>query len=114
MEYMQFCNNCGKILPINNELKPSNIICSCGSINNLNKETSFEEKQKIKEKRNSEVFHDTSKTDLDGFPHLCKKCGHNFSEVRDLGCFYGDEAGVYLFKCKKCGYTERQSDGTGN
>jgi len=31
-----------------------------------------------------------------------------------LGASYSDEADVYLFQCKKCGFVERQADGSGN
>ena len=88
--------------------------CSCGNKQLIRAEetTNFEEKQKQKEARSSEVVE--KKHDLGGFPHTCGKCGYGECEVHELGVFYGDEAGVYLFKCKKCGYSERQSDGTGN
>ena len=35
---------------------------------------------------------------------------YSYAEVKDLGIFYSDETGVQLFKCKKCGYTERQGN----
>ena len=50
----------------------------------------------------------------EGFPHTCKKCGHSESEVHDLGAQYSDESNIYLFKCMKCGFVERQADGSGN
>jgi len=111
---MEFCKQCGKLLPMKNEENKAIVSCSCGSLNVLARETAFEEKQKKKPHRSSEVLHDNSAEDLSGFPHKCRKCGHGFAEVKEMGIFYGDEAGVYLFKCKKCGYTERQADGTGN
>ena len=49
-----------------------------------------------------------------GFPNTCKKCGHEGADVADLGAAYSDEANIYLFKCKKCGFTERQADGSSN
>ena len=52
--------------------------------------------------------------DEKGFPHECKKCGHRYADVADLGVQYSDEASVYLFKCKKCGHTERDAYGCSN
>lgn len=49
-----------------------------------------------------------------GFPHVCKKCGHEECDLTDLGPQLSDEASIYLYKCRKCGHVERQSDGTGN
>jgi len=86
--------------------------CLCGEKRIIIGDVSFEEKQKEREIRSSEVVE--KKHDLRGFPHICSKCGYDECEVHELGVFYGDEAGVYLFKCKKCGWSERQSDGTGN
>ncbi len=110
---MLFCK-CGKLMEVGGEgIRMAH--CSCGFkqlISAGDGENSFEEKQKLKEKRSSEVVE--HKHDLGGFPHTCGKCGYGECEVIELGVFYGDEAGVYLFKCKKCGYSERQSDGTGN
>jgi DNA-directed RNA polymerase subunit M/transcription elongation factor TFIIS len=49
-----------------------------------------------------------------GFPHVCKKCDCEFSEVLDLGISYSDESSVILFKCKKCGNVERDAYGSSN
>ena len=49
-----------------------------------------------------------------GFPHDCKKCGHDQCDVVDLGAQYADESNIYLYTCKKCGHVDRQADGTGN
>ena len=92
-----------------------NIIqCNCGYFEKVEKEheTMFEEKMPKPIERGKGAVE--NKHDLSGFPHTCRKCGHGEAEAIELGVFYGDEAGVYLFKCKKCGYSERQSDGTGN
>lgn len=89
-------------------------VCSCGNKKLIREDETInaEETQPKKDLRSSEVL--SEKHDTSGFPHICSKCGHGECEVIELGVFYGDEVGVYLFKCKKCGYSERQSDGTGN
>jgi len=109
---MIFCK-CGKLMEIREDgLRMA--VCSCGfkQVIGMGDTINFEEKQKQKPAREGGVVE--QKHDLGGFPHTCSKCGYGECEVHELGVFYGDEAGVYLFKCKKCGWSERQSDGTGN
>jgi len=72
----------------------------------------FEEKTKKKSKVGEGVA--SQDKDLGGFPHICKKCGWEFAEVRDLGIGWSDESAVHIFRCKKCGHTERHAEGTGN
>ena len=107
---MIFCK-CGKLMEVRDDgLRMA--YCSCGNKHVTNGSVSFEETASKKEERSSEVAE--TKHSSAGFPHNCSKCGHGFAEVYDLGISYSDEAAVYLFKCKKCGWSERQSDGTGN
>jgi len=49
-----------------------------------------------------------------GFPNKCKKCGHEESDVADLGISWSDESSRFLFRCKKCGYVERFAEGPSN
>lgn len=79
------------------------------------------EKRLTYTEKNYKVHKEVGIIDLDqkdnenaGFPHKCKKCEHDFSEVIDLGVSYSDEAGLFLFKCKKCGHVERDAFGSGN
>jgi DNA-directed RNA polymerase subunit M/transcription elongation factor TFIIS len=108
---MIFCK-CGKIMDIRDDgLRMA--FCSCGNKHLvLGGEITVEDNTPKTEIRNSEVV----KTEHvgSGFPHNCSKCGYGEADVIELGIFYSDEAAVYLFKCKKCGWSERQSDGTGN
>ncbi|MBT3405250.1 hypothetical protein HN832_04710 [archaeon] len=104
---MKFCDKCGKPLLIENEIAK----CSCGY---QEKATPLNSKEKIQEpiQKGKGVAKDL---EIDqGFPHLCKKCGHEFAEVTDLGVFWSDESSVYLFKCKKCHNTEREAYGSSN
>jgi len=103
-----FCKSCGRIL----QLKENNnvVICICGFANEAS-EVSFSQKGEKKEKIGKGVYKEAKSL---GFPHTCKKCGHERCDISDLGVFYGDEANIYLYKCKKCGYVERQADGTSN
>jgi len=70
------------------------------------------EKIEKPEKRGKGILEE--KQSKKGFPHKCSKCGCEQSDVVDLGASYSDEANIYLFKCKRCGNTDRDSYGTGN
>ena len=106
---MEFCNKCGKILliKIKNEKKIG--ICSCGFTKEIISESHSYEKIKSPIKRGKGIL--KQEDDAKGFPHKCKKCGHDNADVEDLGASYSDEASIHLFKCKKCGHVDRQSYG---
>ena len=104
---MKFCKKCGKpLIMVDNDAK-----CTCGYIE---KASPLSATQKIppKEKKGEGVAE--KDPNEKGFPHTCKKCGHEFADVVDLGVFYSDESSVYLLKCKKCGNTERDAYGSSN
>ncbi len=85
--------------------------CYCGY---TEKATNISARQKIpKQEKKGEGIAEKNPNEK-GFPHLCKKCGHEFADVIDLGVFYSDESSIYLFKCKKCGNTERDAYGSSN
>lgn len=106
---MEFCQNCGKPLKIENEMAE----CDCGFSKRI-KSLSFNEKVEEKTKKGEGVFDGEEFKSKKGFPHICKKCGHEFAEIIDLGAFYSDEANVYLFKCNKCENVEREAYGSSN
>jgi len=103
-----FCKSCGKILPLKEDDKAK--VCSCGFANEVS-DVSFSQKGERKEKIGTGIYKETKEP---GFPHTCKKCGHEECDISDLGVFYGDESNIYLYKCQKCGYVERQADGNSN
>src|SRR3989344_2822010 len=101
---MYFCKECGKMLELEKETNRGK--CSCGFATNL-PEMHF---SKTKEK--DEIGSGILKEDLssNGFPHTCKKCGYGECDVVDLGPPVSDESSVYLYRCKKCKFVERQAD----
>lgn len=105
---MEFCKRCGKLLKI----KENKAECNCGFSKASDSKVSSTEKIRKSKKRGKGIA--KKERTRKGFPHECKKCGHQYSEVTDLGAPYSDEANVYLFKCNKCGYVEREAYGTGN
>jgi Zn ribbon nucleic-acid-binding protein len=48
-----------------------------------------------------------NKNDFADYPNVCKKCGHGFAQILDLGIFISDEDNLILLKCGKCGHSER-------
>lgn len=112
MNKQLFCNECESLLTLFQSREGNVIgICSgCGKFHEM--KIKLESTEKITHK---ELGKGIAKDDITiGFPHTCIKCGHNKCEVFDLGAPYSDESDIYLYKCKKCGFVERQADGTGN
>ena len=106
---MEFCKKCGKPLKIDK----GTIKCSCGFSKISNSKISSTEKIKKPEKKGKGVFNKEKFVEK-GFPHSCKECGHEYSDVVDLGASYSDESNIYLFKCKKCKHVERDAYGSSN
>jgi DNA-directed RNA polymerase subunit M/transcription elongation factor TFIIS len=110
---MEFCDKCGKPLQTRKDNEMDILIgyCSCGFKKLIAYNKSYSDIQKKKEIGKGVLEKQES---TEGFPHVCKKCGFDKADVVELGIPYSDESAVFLFKCKKCSYVERQSDGTGN
>ena len=85
--------------------------CSCGFEKQI-ESLSFSEKSRRAKEIGTGIFNEPETTAY--YPHKCNKCGSMKAIAYDLGIFYSDEANVLAYRCKKCGYIERQSDGTGN
>lgn len=108
-----FCPSCGKILAIKNKEDGKKIgLCPCGFTRYLDDGIITTDKNKEDNEIGQGVLIEVKENQ--GFPHKCKKCGCNESEVSDLGASYGDESSVYLFRCLKCGYVERDAYGSSN
>jgi DNA-directed RNA polymerase subunit M/transcription elongation factor TFIIS len=111
MNKIPFCELCGKMLRLESKEGKTFGVCSCGYIKEFESGVAISEKNKKIEVGGGVISEDKN---MAGFPHKCKKCGHEGCEVFDLGAFWSDESNVYLYKCKKCGYVDRQADGTSN
>ena len=110
MNKMQFCDKCGTPLNLIRDYEKVIGICNCGFQKEI-PALSFSEKSEEKK----DVGEGAIKEELTiGFPHKCEKCGHPWCEITEYGPFFTDESPIYLYRCKKCNYTERQADGTSN
>ena len=116
MSAMHFCDHCGKILNITKNGSLATARCDfCGKAKLLLSGVITKSKTEIKPEVSKEVASDKNLVSQDAvMPHDCIKCGHKEAYVKDLGTSYSDESNVYLFKCVKCGYTDRQADGCSN
>lgn len=107
-----FCEICGKLLKIICSGETSIGICvSCNYTRRLHSEFTVTEKSQKKEPVGTGV---EIKKETPDFPHLCKKCGYKWCDISQVSASYSDESDICLYKCKKCSFTERQADGTGN
>lgn len=100
---ISFCKDCKNILPPHSK---KIIICpNCGLYQGIDKELisneKFQKKGKVGEGTPSE------ENIYANYPHKCKKCGHNKSQVIDMGVKYSDEDTLIFLKCGKCGFSER-------
>jgi DNA-directed RNA polymerase subunit M/transcription elongation factor TFIIS len=108
---IEFCPKCKELLQIKTENGKNIGICKCGFKASEIDLVSKEIKRDFIVKGEGIV---SDKNEIEGITHLCKKCGHDKAEVIDVGVYVSDEAGIYLFKCLKCGYSFRQADGSCN
>lgn len=110
MTKIKFCDICGEMLrPLRLETSELVGICKCGYIDmGFSLEISQQQKIIAVGKGISSEYNSP------GFPHICKKCGHGECDITSIGAPYADESDIYLYKCKKCKFTERQADGSGN
>lgn len=111
MTHLYFCEKCGKILQIKKEEHATFGYCKCGYAKHLHSGVRFSQKENHEEELGTGIAHDEI---TQGYPNTCKKCGFGYSEIEHLNPFYSDESDIYLYKCKKCGHVERQTDGTSN
>ncbi|MEK6825955.1 MAG: hypothetical protein AABY00_04165 [Nanoarchaeota archaeon] len=110
MNGIYFCKQCGKILELQKKEENNTGICSCG-FTTIIPEIAFAQ-PKEKEQVGAGVIREETSTG--GFPHTCKKCSYGFCDPTQINAPYSDESDIYLYRCKKCKFVERQADGTGN
>ncbi|VVB78915.1 Transcription factor S [uncultured archaeon] len=109
---LEFCPICKNLLQIKSENGKNIGFCNCGFKKTSEIELYATEKKKKTPEKGKGIAENI--LDLDGITHKCKKCGFDKAEIIDLGVQISDEAGIVLFKCKKCNHQERQADGTCN
>lgn len=109
MKNVEFCEVCGKpMVPSETD----NIWkCVCG-FTKESKSLMYATEKIKNEKVGEGIVKDSDSKG--GFPHKCRKCGFALADVEVISAFYSDESDISLYKCKKCGHVERETDGTSN
>jgi DNA-directed RNA polymerase subunit M/transcription elongation factor TFIIS len=109
MSKLVFCDSCGNLIK-DKKKDTDKWECICGFIKDHKGDVMSIEK--ITQKKVGEgVFRPEKR---EGFPHKCKKCGYGKADVDIISAFYSDESDTSLFRCQKCGFVERVTDGTSN
>jgi len=112
MVNQRICGECNKLIALEEKDGQLWELCNCGRNKFIEKKIIISEKSKKNEKKGEGIAEEDKNSE--GFPHICSKCGYDQADITDLGAPYGDESNIYILKCKKCGHSERQTDGTSN
>lgn len=109
---LEFCPVCKRLLQVKEENGKTIGYCSCGfkrmSGINLSSVDKNEDKKDFSKRGEGVVSNEFENS---GVLHKCKKCGHEYAEITDLGERTISESNVYLYKCLKCGNVDRESGG---
>jgi DNA-directed RNA polymerase subunit M/transcription elongation factor TFIIS len=101
---MEFCPMCKNIL-VPGEWRGKNVgKCSCGFI----RTSGFVIEHESKNIENALGAGVIEKSSGAGFDFICKKCGFDKAEAKELGEILGNEKSVTLFTCLSCGSVERK------
>ncbi len=65
-----------------------------------------EKRQEPKEKKGEGVADERNV--LAVHKHTCSKCGYDKAEIIELGVWYTDEDHNVLYRCGRCGHTEKE------
>ncbi|MDP1728942.1 MAG: hypothetical protein Q8L27_01925 [archaeon] len=82
-------------------------LCNCGFKRTAGISISGEESNNISNVGGGVVGEDTLMSE--GFDRICKKCGHDRADASSI---LSNESEVTIFTCLKCGFRERQSQGS--
>jgi len=102
---ISFCKKYKNILPPTNSEENFEIECAICGLKQKIKNTTSKEKFSEKIKKGPGVANEENI--YASYEHICPKCGHNKSQVIDLGIKYSDEDNLIFLKCGRCGFSER-------
>ncbi|NCO18212.1 hypothetical protein COT60_03790 [Candidatus Pacearchaeota archaeon CG09_land_8_20_14_0_10_30_9] len=103
---ISFCKKCKNILPPTNSKENIFIEClSCGLNQKIEDKTISNEKIYKKIEKGAGIANEENVYAT--YENICGKCGHNKSQIIDLGIKYSDEDNLIFLKCGKCGFSER-------
>ena len=105
---LKFCERCEALM--NSRQEDGMIIfqcSSCGFVETVADASTLNVKETIISEKTRGEGVGESKNEFADYPNVCKKCGHGFAQILDLGIFISDEDNLILLKCGKCGHSER-------
>jgi DNA-directed RNA polymerase subunit M/transcription elongation factor TFIIS len=105
---LEFCPVCKRLLQIKKEDEKNIGFCSCGFKRTSGIQISSEDNT-LQSTETGQGFIDNKTSDIFGVDHLCKKCGNDKAEVFELSA---NEASIFVYRCLKCGFSEREVQGS--
>ncbi len=104
---LQFCPVCKNLLQLRTEGDKNIGFCSCGFVRTSGIILEADDNSnKLVEKGSGSV---DEKQNTLGVERICKKCGYNQAEASEIAA---NEANIFIFKCLKCGFTDRETQGS--
>lgn len=103
---LEFCPMCKSILQLKEEKGIKIGFCNCGFKRTSGISIAGEENC-FSDNLGSGVIRDS--VSEEGFERICKKCGYNKADASSI---LSNESEVTIFTCLKCGFRERQSQGS--
>lgn len=101
-----FCKTCGRLLVPKKTSYGQWLSCPSGHPQpELNQEKIILKQENFQKGKKIEIAE--NKNILAVFDHICKKCGHDKAEMKEIGAFYSDEDDVIRLKCGRCGHVEQ-------
>jgi DNA-directed RNA polymerase subunit M/transcription elongation factor TFIIS len=105
---MDFCPVCKRLLILKEERGAMIGSCSCGFKRTCGINISSEENNDLKSSLIGEGVVSEFNDSRDGFFRICSKCGFDKASAFQIT---SNESEVTIFKCLKCNYSVRQSQG---
>jgi DNA-directed RNA polymerase subunit M/transcription elongation factor TFIIS len=96
---MQFCAQCGSLL----KSVAGTLQCSCGHRQDVSVYRIVERLERPAEI----VVVDRQVNSLAVHEHACARCGFTKAEILSKGTIVTDEDEFFMYRCGKCGYTEK-------
>lgn len=97
---MDFCQSCGAMLT---RMDEGSLLCACGSRQQPKKATL---RERMPQPQAIDVV-DRQINPLATHDHACKRCGFPKAEILTKGTIVTDEDEFFMWRCGKCGYSEK-------
>lgn len=105
---LKFCKDCQGLLILKEHKEGDYFECTnCGHIEIFTEDNGLSSKENVIPEEIKGEGASEDKNIFADYPNICKKCGHGFAQILDLGVFISDEDNLILLKCGKCGFSER-------